>query len=296
MEHKLPTSTNDTVACNLDAFPGRDPNFNGVACERLELSRPCPPVVIIEAAWCVTLYMYTGLSHICVQSKDTSGQVTTKASEIWEDDDLSIVAARLYDDSGRDDARRRYQSNNAIILEKYRQHEGSNDVQTPNSLSRLLWQGIDVALCGTDFDYTLVFRCNFMSSSEARNFGATFCHVLATYNAIEAAPKVIRDMTLSQQDLDRIVEWNSNDLVTGVVLLHDEISHMASMQPEAEAIDAWDGRMTYRDLERASNSLANYLRQIGVGPGSWVILCSAKSRWAIISMLAALKTGLRSPQ
>lgn len=50
--------------------------------------------------------------------------------------------------------------------------------------------------------------------------------------------------------------------------------------------------MSYSSLERASSLLAHHLRaQNGVGPGSWVLVCFDKSRWAIVSMLAVLKAG-----
>lgn len=57
------------------------------------------------------------------------------------------------------------------------------------------------------------------------------------------------------------------------------------------AVCAWDGNMTFRDLDRTANSLAKYLADLGVGPEVMVGMCMDKSRWSAVSTLAILKAG-----
>ena len=61
--------------------------------------------------------------------------------------------------------------------------------------------------------------------------------------------------------------------------------------PEAVAV-SFEGRgMTYRELDEASNRLAQLLAGRGVGPGQRVALLLSRSAEAIVAILAVLKTG-----
>ena len=61
--------------------------------------------------------------------------------------------------------------------------------------------------------------------------------------------------------------------------------------PQAVAV-TFDGRsMTYRELEEASNRLAQLLAGQGAGPGQCVALLFNRSAEAVVAILAVLKTG-----
>lgn len=97
---------------------------------------------------------------------------------------------------------------------------------------------------------------------------------------------------LCQQDLDDIWMWNKD--IPGTAdnhFVHQTISEIACLQPEALAIDAWDGRLTYDELDTLSSRLAEHLELSGIGPGDFVPLIFEKSMWANVSMLAVLKAG-----
>jgi non-ribosomal peptide synthetase component F len=87
--------------------------------------------------------------------------------------------------------------------------------------------------------------------------------------------------------------WFQNHTVLGSTeqCVHDLFSDLASTQPEAPAICAWDGEMTYGDLHEQSSRLASHLVGLGVGRGDIVPLCFEKSMWTITAMLAVLKAG-----
>ncbi|MDR3659489.1 MAG: amino acid adenylation domain-containing protein, partial [Mycobacterium sp.] len=61
--------------------------------------------------------------------------------------------------------------------------------------------------------------------------------------------------------------------------------------PEAVALVCEDRSMTYRELDEASNRLANLLVGHGAGPGQVVGLLFSRSAEAIVAILAALKSG-----
>ena len=67
---------------------------------------------------------------------------------------------------------------------------------------------------------------------------------------------------------------------------HELIKLQARSHPRKEAICAWDGSLTYEELDRRAVCLAKNLVQRGVSLGSWVPLLFEKSKWHIVSMLA----------
>jgi non-ribosomal peptide synthetase component F len=94
-----------------------------------------------------------------------------------------------------------------------------------------------------------------------------------------------------KEDIQKMWVWNKT-LPTAIQrCLHDLISEVVEAQSSASAICAWDGNMSYGELEESSNRLANYLVGIGVGPEVIVPLCFEKSMWAVVAMLAVLKAG-----
>ena len=71
----------------------------------------------------------------------------------------------------------------------------------------------------------------------------------------------------------------------------DLVQRQAAVTPDALAIRAGSDRLTYRELDHRSNQLANYLRSLGVAPGSVVGLCLERSVDFPVAALAILKTG-----
>ena len=73
---------------------------------------------------------------------------------------------------------------------------------------------------------------------------------------------------------------------------HDLFSRRARQNPNAMALCAWDGEVTYIELDDLSTRLAQYLRaELKVGSGVMVLLCFEKSMWTSVSMLAVIKAG-----
>lgn len=97
--------------------------------------------------------------------------------------------------------------------------------------------------------------------------------------------------TISPGDLEEIKEWNRSlpDMVNDCV--HFIVAQRAAERPEAEAICAWDGSYTYRELEGVTAKLAAHLQGLGVGPEVIVGLCFDKSKFNALAMLAVLKAG-----
>ncbi|KAG0647696.1 Nonribosomal peptide synthetase [Hyphodiscus hymeniophilus] len=76
-------------------------------------------------------------------------------------------------------------------------------------------------------------------------------------------------------------------------LKHDTLHNMMLRDslPDSPAVEAWDGKLTYGELDRASSVLARKLRKVGVGRGSYVPLFFDKSLWHPVCMFACSKIG-----
>ena len=69
------------------------------------------------------------------------------------------------------------------------------------------------------------------------------------------------------------------------------VADKATSAPEALALKAGAGAMTYGELDRNANRLAHYLIAFGVGPESIVAICLDRSLDSVVSALAVLKAG-----
>ena len=71
----------------------------------------------------------------------------------------------------------------------------------------------------------------------------------------------------------------------------DLVQRQAAVTPYALAVRAGSDRLTYRELDRRSNQIANYLRGLGVELGSVVGLCLERSVDFPVAALAIFKAG-----
>ncbi|GCB24116.1 nonribosomal peptide synthetase 12 [Aspergillus awamori] len=108
----------------------------------------------------------------------------------------------------------------------------------------------------------------------------------------------IADITpVPPRSLERIWEWNVAVPCPVRTTMTEMIKKQVDEQPTALAIHAWDGDLTYGELDHLATSLATELVKLGVsppllGPNNVVPLCFQKSKWAIVSILGVLKSGL----
>lgn len=76
--------------------------------------------------------------------------------------------------------------------------------------------------------------------------------------------------------------------ITSIV---DLISTQAANNPEAVAVTTGTASLTYGELDRQANQMANYLIDLGVSPEVIVAICLERSFDSVIAALAVLKAG-----
>ncbi|PNP39601.1 hypothetical protein TGAMA5MH_08417 [Trichoderma gamsii] len=96
----------------------------------------------------------------------------------------------------------------------------------------------------------------------------------------------------SSFDLELATTYNSDvpDLIDSCI--HKLIEKQAKTAPNAWAIQAWDGNLTYMQLDQAANRLANHLiHKYNIQVNELIHVCFEKSKWHFISILAINKAG-----
>ncbi|KAH8892437.1 non-ribosomal peptide synthetase [Thozetella sp. PMI_491] len=127
------------------------------------------------------------------------------------------------------------------------------------------------------------------AQSVANTFGRAIEAILQSYGGSTGALNLFSD-----KDYAQIVSWSQDPPDTegwSKMVVHELVANQASKSPDAEAICAWDGSFTFRQMEEEATKLAHYLSDAGVGHHDVVPVVMEKSRWAPVAMLAVLKSG-----
>jgi non-ribosomal peptide synthetase component F len=135
--------------------------------------------------------------------------------------------------------------------------------------------------------YTKGLVSEFGAENMARAFGTS------VYTLIHNLDAQLSDIDLfTDSDKRQLVEWNSTPLVGVEDCLHHLVEKSAREHPQSIAIDAWDGTLTYTELDKLSSRLAHHLiSAYNVHPELIIPLCFEKTLWAPVTMLAVLKAG-----
>jgi amino acid adenylation domain-containing protein len=89
-----------------------------------------------------------------------------------------------------------------------------------------------------------------------------------------------------------LVEWNETKRdYPKDKCIHQLFEEQVKRTPEAVAVVSEDRQLTYGELNRRANQLANYLKKLGVGPEVLVGICVERSLEMIVGLLGILKAG-----
>ena len=106
-----------------------------------------------------------------------------------------------------------------------------------------------------------------------------------------------RDITVGQLDLispldkKKILSWNRPPPDPAQTTVDSLIQKQITDHPDAPAVCARDGELTYTQLDSSASRLAQHLVSLGVGPETYVGLCMDKGKFAVVAMVAILRAG-----
>ncbi|KAK2044689.1 non-ribosomal peptide synthetase [Colletotrichum somersetense] len=93
------------------------------------------------------------------------------------------------------------------------------------------------------------------------------------------------------RDLSNIREWNKEIPHTVDSCVHHVFEENCRSHPDSQAVFAWDGVLSFSELDIMASRLARVLVELRVGPETKVAYCFEKSMYTVVSMLAILKAG-----
>jgi natural product biosynthesis luciferase-like monooxygenase protein len=120
-------------------------------------------------------------------------------------------------------------------------------------------------------------------------------HFQTLLASIAADPRrPVKDLPLlTAPERQRIIsEWNNTAQEFPLdKCIHELFAEQVALTPDEVAVVFEDRQLTYRELDRRSNQLAHYLRELGVGPETLVGLCMDRALEMVVGLLGILKAG-----
>jgi amino acid adenylation domain-containing protein/non-ribosomal peptide synthase protein (TIGR01720 family) len=176
------------------------------------------------------------------------------------------------------------------------------------ALEKSVWDFEDIQAGEEFFTHPLVVECK-VAGSKIKTTAHHDEHVIAAdkvnrligrFNFIlkqlAELPKG-SDITVGHIDLvgpsdkAQILEWNSNRIEPIEKTIHDLVFKQGVLQPKAEAICAWDGTLSYREMCDHAAVFAHYLVSLGLEKEMFVPVCMDKSAWMVVAILGVLAAG-----
>jgi amino acid adenylation domain-containing protein len=96
---------------------------------------------------------------------------------------------------------------------------------------------------------------------------------------------------LSPSDQLQILNWNKAPISSVNACIHELILQRCQQHPDRIAVSAWDGELTYEQLDRHSAALAHLLHEYAIGPEIFIPICFEKTRWTVVAILGILRAG-----
>ncbi|MET9567055.1 amino acid adenylation domain-containing protein [Streptomyces tauricus] len=140
-------------------------------------------------------------------------------------------------------------------------------------------------------DGGLTYSADLFDRATAEALADRLLHVL---RAVVADPdRPVRDIGLLGEPERRrvLVEWNATERTEPAATVPDRFRAQAARTPDALALVADGTRMTYAELDAASDRLARHLAGHGAGPERLVAVAMTRSPEMVVALLAVLKSG-----
>jgi amino acid adenylation domain-containing protein len=181
-------------------------------------------------------------------------------------------------------------------------------IQPDSMTSHLAVGGIHIEKQTICYDYPLVMECQLGKESikltaqfdskviEPRYVNVLLHHMKQAVKELTSSPTtpIGKIDVFSDFDLSTISSWQKVSVPPLYEdCVHNRVKLRTEERPLAVAISAWDGTLSYEELDILSSTFAKRLLATGIGSNQrkCVPLCFEKSRWAIVAMLGIMKCG-----
>ncbi|KAF2842939.1 nonribosomal peptide synthase [Patellaria atrata CBS 101060] len=255
------------------------------------------------SGWALAIRCYTGLENVCFEYQEI-GEDATNVSALRLRLEQTMTLSALTDCAAR--ARNDGNAHAVESASRMPRMDAYNTAFTYKSAKAASAREAKVGLSQTGDKSTklrlqtkvtqqrvtvfLEWDSSFLSAEQAANVARTFDAALT--DLLEHPESSIASIDcVGGSSRRQMLKWNSEPLVEVRRCVHEIFRERAVSQPNAEAISAWDGSFTYRELDQVATRLAQQLRELGVGPEVFVPLVFDKSKWNVVAMLATMYAG-----
>lgn len=275
------------------------------------------PDAILRFSWSLVLGIYSGASVIsfrCVRRRGSDydspyeeclhqmsigralsmAKLLEESNNLYQRYDAMEHSAQNLDLDGCDAAlvHGTEMGSSAVVLRRSEMANVSSsyDKSLHMRLQWLIYLKIRLVLEITNTTISLGYKASKLGALQATSMAAAVRQVITTL--IHEPLTLMSDVDwCSREDKNILSNWNPAQTTWVEECVHDSISATAATQPDRAAVDAWDGKFTYCELDNLSSTLAVHLTDVGVIPGTFVGLYFEKSKWLVVSILAVIKTG-----
>ncbi|KAE8153506.1 hypothetical protein BDV25DRAFT_136797 [Aspergillus avenaceus] len=137
----------------------------------------------------------------------------------------------------------------------------------------------------------LYYSTLILDTVDARNISTTLEAVLSCL--INSRDSLLSHSNLlSNHHWEQIAKWNENGTKGPLeCCIHELFRVQCILHPGTQAICAWDGTMTYSELDQISSTVQILLASYRIEPESVIPLLFEKSKWVVAAILGVLKAG-----
>jgi amino acid adenylation domain-containing protein len=137
---------------------------------------------------------------------------------------------------------------------------------------------------------SLVYKTSALSPCHAENISSTVLQVVK--EILADSNQRIKDLTLfSSLNRIHVSRWNGNNKQSPATSLIEVIHRHACERPHHPAVCAWDGVISYSQLDHLTTQWASYLHLLGIGSESMVPVMMKNSKWMVVAEVAIVKAG-----
>ena len=151
---------------------------------------------------------------------------------------------------------------------------------------------LDMISRGESLTCRFTHNTDLFDRSRIERMAANFAVLLESI--VEGPERSIGELPLLTATERRLLleEWNNTEADYPLdECIHQLVEAQVVRSPDAPALTSAGGHLTYAELNRQANQLANHLKKLGVGPDVLVGICMERSEQMVVGLLAILKAG-----
>ena len=150
---------------------------------------------------------------------------------------------------------------------------------------------LEVAGHGLDYECVCEYNTDLFRKETIERLLDHYVAILTTLPVDALRPIAALDLLGKSERRKILIEWNQTEQALPCLSLHAMFARQAELTPQAVAIELNGTQVSYRDLARQAEALAQRLRGEGVGTDTPVAICAQRDTQMIVAILGVMYAG-----